>query len=66
MNTHKFAVILFIFQTMADSVGPLSVAAGALTALAAGAATYYIATRVEPNCVPPVDLSTQSDVYEVC
>ena len=54
---------------MADSImsmGPISVAAGALTALAAGAATYYIANSPEPNCVPPVDLSNQSDVYEVC
>ena len=49
-----------------DTLGAVSVAAGALTAVTAAAAAYYLASRPEPNSIPAVDLDNQSDTYEVC
>lgn len=44
----------------------VSIGAGVVTAVTAAAATYYVATQPEPNVIPPIDLSDQSIVLEVC
>ena len=49
-----------------NAAGVVSVAVGALTAVTATAATYYLASQPEPNSVPAVDLNNQSDILEVC
>ena len=49
-----------------NTAGVVSVAVGALTAVTATAATYYLASQQEPNSVPAVDLNNQSDILEVC
>ena len=49
-----------------NTAGVVSVAVGALTAVTATAATYYLASQPEPNSVPAVDLNNQSDILEVC
>ncbi|XP_071130914.1 long-chain-fatty-acid--CoA ligase 1-like [Mytilus edulis] len=50
-------------QHMRDTGGALGVTLGAVTAVTAAAATYYIATRPEP-LIPPTDINDQATILE--
>lgn len=50
-------------QQIREVGGSIGVTIGAVTAVTAAAATYYIVTRPEP-LIPPLDLSDQSTVLE--
>ena len=54
----------FQMQHMRDTGGALGVTLGAVTAVTAAAATYYIATRPEP-LIPPTDINDQATILEV-
>jgi hypothetical protein len=53
-------------SSLVGDCSALSIGAGVVTAVTAAAATYYLASQPEPNVIPPIDLSDQSVVYEVC
>ncbi|XP_060588322.1 long-chain-fatty-acid--CoA ligase 1-like, partial [Ruditapes philippinarum] len=51
-------------ENILEQWGPLCTSIGVGTAVAGLAATYYVASMPDPNCIPPVDLNDQSYLLE--
>jgi hypothetical protein len=62
VTTHYLS---FQMENILEQWGPLCTSIGVGTAVAGLAATYYVASMPDPNCIPPVDLTDQSYLLEV-